>query len=94
MKTQTNVIELEDVVQLSSKTYRAFYAVNGEENVNDIEISREKIIDHVIESEINVIDVLIADYMEYEQMPVSAAEWVDENLKVAVLSYLQSNLAA
>lgn len=90
---KTLQIELDSVTEVNARTYRVDYFTSPEqESTEFMYITKTALVSHVIESEMNVIYSLLADTMEYEQIPVNAYQWVEESLNEAVLSYLQANL--
>ena len=89
-------IVLNSFSQVSDKRFAVNFNIIDDDNelLVDTYISRESVIDFVIESEMNIISILVAEYMEYEQMPVNASNWIDDNQEEAIISFLEAEFKA
>lgn len=91
MKT---LIELHHV-EPKGKSFEVFYTIQDEQGFADVKmaIKRSSVLQHVIEEELNVIEVYTEDMTDVDTITVYATTWLDENLNEAIKSYLVEQLS-
>lgn len=94
INTMKPQIELHDVTP-KGNSLELFYTIQDENGFADVKmtVKRNSVLDHVIENELNVVEMVDQFCTDIEFVPVHAATWMQENLNEAVRSYLVEQLS-